>query len=275
MAHNHSADAWSSHSNKWASSVQEITRAPGRELLAMVETLQPITKSSRLLDNGAGSGMFTQVILEKHPGTEIVAADVSAGMIETLSKNDWSTVTPLVANAVDLKAAGLQDGTFTHVLGTFFLNFVPNPTKVVVEMQRVATPGGGVVGLSTWSRVSWVDPWERAVRATVDPKYTAPPLFHPKTTELEDVRQLFEAAGLRDVQAKTVECMHPKKESVDAAIEEFMSMGNPSVQLLQKGFSEDDLAKIRPAMCKFYAENHDGVEKAQREIAVLAVGRVP
>jgi ubiquinone/menaquinone biosynthesis C-methylase UbiE len=274
MARVHSADKWDTHSTKWASSVQEITKAPGRELLSMAASIVPVTSSSKIFDNGAGSGMFTSVLLDEHPGTSITAADVSSGMIEALKQNNWENVKTLVVNAMDLQAAGLRDQSFSHSFGTFFLPFVPDPSVVILEMKRVTEPGG-VVAVSTWSRVSWVPLWQQAVRATVDSQWTAPDLFHTKTTEASDVQELFEQCGLRKVQVKTFDCLHPRKASPEAAADEFLNMGNPSTKLLMEDFSGEQIQQIRPAFIKAYAAKYEGVQKPQSELAVLAVGQVP
>ncbi|SMY25166.1 unnamed protein product [Zymoseptoria tritici ST99CH_1A5] len=145
--------------------------------------------SSKILDNGAGSGMFTKIVREAQPECQIVATDISKGMISTLSQHNWSNVQTIVADAMDLQSAGLSEQTFTHSMGTIFIPFVPDPSKVIAEMQRV-TKSGGVIALATWSRVSWVPVWQEAVREVVDADWTAPPLFHLEATELEDVKGL-------------------------------------------------------------------------------------
>lgn len=197
-------------------------------------------------------------------------------MIETLrataAREHWSSVKPMVADASDLTGAGIADRTFTHSMGTFFLPFVADPARVLAQMCRV-TIDGGVVAVSTWSRISWVSAWEAAVRETIDPAYTAPLLFHAQTTEPEDVRALMLAAGLTEVHVESVECVHPPRASVEAAVEEFWGMGNPSVQLLKGKLDEQQLAQVKPAFAKAYASKYDGVRTRQKEIAVLAVGR--
>lgn len=198
-------------------------------------------------------------------------------MIDSLQSNpslQGENIKTAVVDAMDLRAAGFGDERFTHSLGTFFLPFVPNPIQVLQEMKRV-TQSGGVVGVSTWSRVSWVPIWQAAVRSTIDPGWTAPPLFHSQTTELEDVKALFQQVGLEAIEAKTYACPHPKKESPEKAVEEFLNMGNPSTKLLMRDFSEEEIERIRPEFVRRYGERYKGTEEVQEEVAVLVVGRVP
>jgi hypothetical protein len=64
-------------------------------------------------------------------------------------------------NAEDL--TGVEDGSTSHALSTFVLSFTSDPTCACAEMHRVVGPGG-LMGLATWSRISWVSVWERTVR---------------------------------------------------------------------------------------------------------------
>lgn len=242
----------------------------------MVVSRLPIDESSKVFDDGAGSGMLTSLIIEQYPNTAVTAADVSSGMIETLKKNKWSNVEALVADACDLGAAGLKSQRFTHSIGTFYLNFVSSPQKAITEMARVTKPGG-IVALASWHKdtPSWTLPWQKAVRASMNPDWEAPPVFHHESTNPEDIERLFLKVGLQDVEVKVFRCPHPKKESVDAAVDEFIHMGNPSVDILTRDFTREQIeGVIRKEFKKAYAEIYDGVEQPQNEWAVLAVGRV-
>lgn len=173
--HAHSASAWNSHASKWSSQIQSITLSPCTALLSSVDKRVPLYSSDRVtLDNGAGAGMLTTLLKRRDPDSSIVATDISPGMIEGLSQTikheAWSNVTTHVLDAQDLSK--LSAGSFSHVLSTFVLNFMASPETACREMYRVARPGG-VIGLATWSRVSWVPVWERAVQ-TLRPEYKAP-----------------------------------------------------------------------------------------------------
>lgn len=140
-------------------------------------------------------------------------------------------------------------------------------------MHRVLRPGG-VAGIATWSRVSWVPSWQTAVRKTQggDPDYVAPPLFHTGTTELEWLQTAMGKAGFEEVKVEEFRCLH-KSKTADEAVEEFYGMGNPSVKLLMKGFSEGFIESTKGAFRKAYSERWDGGRERQFEVALLAIGR--
>jgi ubiquinone/menaquinone biosynthesis C-methylase UbiE len=280
MSHNFPADAWSQHSSRWKSQIQQVSKLPCKEVVSKILALVPATPTSKFLDNGAGSGMLTSTILDHVPGAQVTAADLSPGMIDTLNatsrERNWDTVTTLVADACDLRSAGLKDDTFTHSAGSAFLPFVPDPTQALAEMKRVTQPGGAL-GVTTWMQPSWHGLWEAAVRASVDPQYTLPPLsdhFHPDTSDVERMRGLMLAAGLERVEVWVVETPHAPTESPAAAVDTFFTMGNPVSKALQKGY-EGRVEEIRPAFEKVYAEKYDGVKKSQHERAIVAVGVKP
>lgn len=88
--------------------------------------------------------------------------------------------------------------------------------------------------------------------------------------ELDGVRGMLEGAGWKDVDVCTVECKHPDK-TAEEATEEFYGMGNPSVKLLMKGLSEDEIAQTKRAFTSFYEEIWPK-GKRQFELAIIAVG---
>lgn len=273
--HAHSADAWDSHASKWAGSVQAITLAPCTTLLTQASSILSLdSPSPHVLDNGAGSGQLTGLIKARYPDIPIVASDISKGMLESLGQKatteGWRNTRTAVQDAQDLNE--LSNDSFSHVFCTFVINFTQDPRKAISEMHRVLRPGG-VVGLLTWSRVSWVPCWEAAVRKVQGgAKYEAPLLFHPDTLETETMREAMDAAGFKSFNIETVQCFHPEK-SVDDATAEFYGMGNPSIKLLMKEFCEEFIEQTKPHFKAAYSDIYAGGCKRQFEVAILAVGK--
>lgn len=273
--HAHSADTWDSHAGKWSSSVQQITLAPCTTLLQQASSILPLdSPNTHVLDNGAGSGQLTGLIKSKYPDVPITATDLSKTMLETLEQKSvsegWNNTRTIVQDAQNLNE--LADASVSHVFCTFVINFTEDPQKAVGEMHRVLRPGG-VVGISTWSRVSWVACWEAAVRKVQGGSdYHAPLLFHKGTMETDYMEQAMQQAGFADIEIQTFECYHPEK-SVDGAVDEFYGMGNPSIKLLMKGFDEEFIARTRPHFKTAYDEIYQGGGKRQFEVAILTVGK--
>lgn len=182
----------------------------------------------------------------------------------------WKNTRTVVQDAQDLNE--LSNDSFSHVFCTFVISFTQDPRKAVNEMHRVLRPGG-VVGLLSWSRVSWVPCWEAAVRKVQgDAKSDAPLLFHSAMLEIETMREAMGAAGFMGINIETFQCFHPEK-SIDDATAEFYGMGNPSIKLLMKGFSEEFIEQTKPHFKAPYSEIYAGGTKRQFEVAILAVGK--
>lgn len=146
-----------------------------------------------MLDDGAGCGQSTGLIKSKHPLVPVTSSDISNGMLETLVQNaekeGWAgNLRTVVQDAQNLDA--FEDCEFSHVFCTFVISFVEDPQEAVQEMVRVVRPGG-VVGVNTWGRVSWVPVWETAVQRTKEESNSkAPSLFHPATTNAVEMKKV-------------------------------------------------------------------------------------
>ncbi|MFQ1003430.1 class I SAM-dependent methyltransferase [Modestobacter sp. SSW1-42] len=108
----------------------------------------------RVLDLGAGTGLLTDRLLEA--GHEVVAVDVSAGMLDQLrarlpqvrAELGGAEAVPLADASVDAVVAGQAAHWF-------------DPEPAAAELRRVLRPGG-VVGL-VWNTRDERVPWVRAL----------------------------------------------------------------------------------------------------------------
>lgn len=272
-AHAHKADAWDSHAKKWTSAVQQITLAPCTTLLSQAESILPINASdTAILDDGAGSGQLTALIKSRYPKIPVYATDLSQGMLDSLNERakeeGWTDLQTKVQDAQNLDA--LSNDTFSHVFCTFVTNFTEDPSKAVKEMHRVLKPNGAV-GIATWSEVSWVKPWETAVRQ-LKPDYDAPTLFHAETMKVDGCRKQLEDAGFEDIKIETFKCYHPET-TTEKATETFYTMKNPSINLMMGDMSQNLIEQTRPHFKAAYDDIYEGGEQRQYELAILAVGR--
>lgn len=273
--HAHKSDAWDSHAKSWSSAVQSITLAPCTTLISRAESIRSFDEpNTSILDDGAGGGQLTGLIKGRYPKLPVYATDISQGMLDSLNEKSkdqgWTDLQTKVQDAQKLDA--LSNDTFSHVFCTFVTNFTADPAQAVKEMHRVLQPGG-VVGLATWSEVSWVKTWEIAVRQ-LKPDYTAPLLFHAETMKVDGVRKQLEDAGFEDIQIETFKCYHPETTPSEATEMFYGTIaGNPSGVRLMHGLSEDLLKQTRPHFETAYDEVYEGGKKRQYELAILAVGR--
>lgn len=220
---------WDSAAEVYESSVANVTEPPAKELIALVHARSPFTDPNvKVLDNGAGTGALTSIIHEHYPNIQILAVDLSAGMLETLNKKNLQNVETKDVNGMDLAAGGLKDESFTHVLSTFMNQFAPSPQKTVEEMHRVLKPHG-VLGLATWGKIDFERPWQDAVRQVIDPKWESPGAFEPWPQETEGVQQAIEQAGFKDVEVKRTKSVYKYKTHEELSKFVFEG-GNPGVE---------------------------------------------
>ncbi|MCZ2830037.1 methyltransferase domain-containing protein [Modestobacter sp. VKM Ac-2986] len=108
----------------------------------------------RVLDLGAGTGLFTDRLLEA--GHEVVAVDVSVGMLDQLR-----TRLPQVrAEVGGAEAVPLADGSVDAVVAGQAAHWF-DVEPAAAELRRVLRPGG-VVGL-VWNTRDERVPWVRAL----------------------------------------------------------------------------------------------------------------
>jgi len=92
----------------------------------------------KALEIGAGTGMFTEMILET--GASVVATDISEASLELLLKrvSNYANVETRVA---DMESLPFDDGSFDAVLSAGSLSYGDNEV-VMNEIYRVLKPGG-------------------------------------------------------------------------------------------------------------------------------------
>ena len=113
----------------------------GNSWLWRMQTVRAVSpqKGERILDIAAGTGTSSAALTG--PGIEVVAADFSAGMIETGRKRHPE----LTFVEADAMALPFKANEFDVVTITFGLRNVKDPRKALKEMYRVLKPGGRLV----------------------------------------------------------------------------------------------------------------------------------
>jgi SAM-dependent methyltransferase len=107
----------------------------------------------------------------------------------------------------DARALPADDATFDAIVSGLVLNFVPDQPKAVSEMRRVARPGA-TVALYVWDYAGEMQLMRKF--------WDAAAALNPKARELDEglrfpvcrpdaLRDLFVAAGLRDVATKAID----------------------------------------------------------------------
>jgi SAM-dependent methyltransferase len=101
----------------------------------------------RVLDVGCGTGHLAQAVGARSVPGEVRAIDLAPAYIDhARRRNRNPKVTFDVGDACAMK---FPDRTFDRVLSLLVLHFVPQATKAISEMRRVAKPGG-VIAACVW-----------------------------------------------------------------------------------------------------------------------------
>ena len=196
------SDDWGTASAAYAARAEYVTRPSAEELISRVHDESPLSApDARALDNGAGSGVVTTALRARFPNIPILAADLSPGMLETIQAKQLPHVECRVLDAVDL-GPGVADGTFTHALSTFMLQFAPDPRSALREMYRVTKPGG-TLGLCMWGELCFDAPWEETVRH-FEPAYTYPHTWTPDWSDEGRLMKYIQEVGFQDVRSRTI-----------------------------------------------------------------------
>jgi SAM-dependent methyltransferase len=165
-----------------------------RLLVGQMADLAGVKSGQRVLDVGCGPGALTRELVERVEAENVVAVDPSESFVEAVRER-LPGVTVLQASAERLP---LPDGWFDAALAQLVVHFMADPIAGLVEMKRVARPGG-VVAACVWDHGGGMGPlglfW-RAARE-LDPK--AEDESGLAGSREGHLAELFAAAGLQDL----------------------------------------------------------------------------
>ncbi|HEX7297400.1 MAG TPA: class I SAM-dependent methyltransferase [Solirubrobacteraceae bacterium] len=197
-----------------------------------------VRAGQRALDVGCGPGALTSELVARLGADAVAAADPSEPFVQA-ARRRHDGVEVAVAGAEDLP---FDDGAFDVALAQLVVSFMSDPVAGLGEMRRV-TRDGGIVAACVWDHAGGQTPlsafWE-AVRET-DPG--ARDESAQQGAREGQLAELFEAAGLADVQdaALSVRAEH-------ASFEEWwepFTLGVGPAGLYVAGLDDDDRLELR------------------------------
>lgn len=164
-----------------------------------------VPSQSSWLDVGCGTGALSQTILRTASPRTVKGIDRSEGFVQFAR---LQTADERVSFEVgDAQSLSEQTPTYDAAVSGLVLNFVPNPALMVAEMARV-TKFGGQVAIYVWDYAGQMELmryfWDAA--AALDPAARELdeglrfPICKP-----EALTQLFNAAGLKNVEARAID----------------------------------------------------------------------
>jgi SAM-dependent methyltransferase len=188
------ADAYEDYMGRWS-------RMMAREVMNWLNMPPEV----HWADVGCGTGALTAAILETAAPSSVRAFDLSLQYVAAARQRISD---PKAGFAVaDAGALPQENGAFDVAVSGLMLNFVPDPKRVLREMQRVVSRGGTVT-VYVWDYAEGMEFirvfWDAAVAQ--DPSALAYdegerfPLCRP-----DALRRLFEESELRDIEVASLE----------------------------------------------------------------------
>jgi len=119
--------------------------------------LPELRPGTHLLDVGCGPGTLTADLARRVAPGRVVGIDVAASVVvEARERALEAGVTNLTFETGDFREAGLDEGSFDVVHAHQVLQHLRDPVRAMVEMARLARPGGIVAAREAdYSAMTW------------------------------------------------------------------------------------------------------------------------
>ncbi len=164
-----------------------------------------IPANSQWLDIGCGTGALSQTILQTAEPAKIKGVDRSEGFVAFARAHTPDKRVDFEVG--DAQALTVETGSYDAVVSGLVLNFIPQPARAVAEMTRAARPGG-MVSVYVWDYAGKMQLMRHFWNAATALDPNAHDLDEGRRFPIcqpEPLRQLFEAAGLNNVKAHSIE----------------------------------------------------------------------
>jgi SAM-dependent methyltransferase len=173
------------------------SRLAGREFLDWLA----MPKGRQWLDIGCGSGAFTEEIIARAGPEAVAAIDPSAEQIAFARRRAGAAGATFDIGSAE--ALAFRDASFDAAVMALVLAFVREPAKAVAEMARVVRPGGTVANYM-WDIEGGGSPVAPVYAAIASLGMPEPQRPNPEASRLDVMRDLWQAAGLVDTEARVI-----------------------------------------------------------------------
>lgn len=139
--------AASSYDAKWGIDFGDIGRDQTRQKLEKALGGLPTEPFGRALEIGSGTGYFSLNLMQEGVISELVATDVSTGMLGSLeaTASRLGLADRIATQQADAERLPFEDASFDLVLGHAVLHHIPDLAQAFSEFDRVLRPGGAIV----------------------------------------------------------------------------------------------------------------------------------
>lgn len=198
--------------------------------------------NKRWLDVGCGNGAFTELLFHHTSPAAVTGIDPSEAQLN-FARTRTATRTAQFHKA-DAMALPFPDAAFDVAVMPLVLFFVPEPARGVAEMVRVTAPAG-LVAAYAWDMEGGGFPYATLLAEMRAMGIDVPSPPHPEASRIDVLRQLWNAAGLRDVEVRAIDVQRTFADFDDywATI-----LGGPSVSQKLTALDRDALASLQQRM---------------------------
>jgi ubiquinone/menaquinone biosynthesis C-methylase UbiE len=155
----------------------------------------------RWIDIGCGSGVFTELIVERRAPAEVEGVDPSEAQLA------FARTRPAARMAAfrqgDAIAIPFGDDRFDAAVMALVIFFIPDPAKGVAEMVRVVCPHG-IVATYAWDMLGGGFPLEPIREEMRKMGFTPPLPPSADASRIEALRVLWGSAGLEAVETREI-----------------------------------------------------------------------
>jgi SAM-dependent methyltransferase len=220
------------------------------------------------LDVGCGTGAFTELVIDRCAPANIHAVDPAVDQIAYARKGRAARRATFQTG--DALALPFADRAFEVAAMALVISFVSDASKAVAEMKRVVKPHGTVAAYM-WDVTGGGFIQRPLVEALAAMGIDAPPAAGRNNSRLDEMRGLFEHAGLDQVATRTIEIEVSYPEFADYWSAQ-TGLANPVVQAIRR-MSEPDVARLQASLQERLTDPEGRIAYPARANAVR--GRVP
>ena len=158
-------------------------------------------KNLRWIDVGCGNGAFTELLIARCSPAAVTGIDPSEGQLAYARTRPGARMAQFrLADAQDLP---FDDRSFDAASMALVISFVAEAEKAVAEMARVVKPGGWIATYM-WDIPAGGLPVQPIYAALEALGIEAPPRPGPQNSMRENMRALWERAGLQSIDDRVI-----------------------------------------------------------------------
>ena len=170
-----------------------------RLLAPQMADLAGVRAAQIALDVGCGTGVLTEVLIERLGAASVTGIDPSESFVAAARERFPATR----IEHGSAEALPFEDDAFDVSIAQLVVHFMADPVRGIREMARVTRPGG-VVAACVWDHAGGTGPVSLFWRAAKDVRSDVTDEGDLPGTRAGHLGELFETAGVRSVESSTI-----------------------------------------------------------------------